>query len=73
MKKDNRSYKNFQYWPTKKLLEIINEPYNRGINGHDYQPYIEEIQQIYWERLSNQNFDRMIENCFDTTLNTEYN
>lgn len=61
MKKDNRTYKNFQYWTTKKLIEVINEPYNCGIDGHDYQPYIEEIQQVYWERISNQNIDKMIE------------
>ena len=61
MKKDNRTYKNFQHWPTKKLLEIIDEPYNQGVDGHDYQPYIDEIKDIYWKRMANQNIDKMIE------------
>ena len=51
-KKDNRTYKNFKFIPTSKLLEIINEPYHRGTDGHDYAPYIEEIKTIYWERMN---------------------
>lgn len=53
-KKDNRTYKNFKYWSKEKLLEIINEPYNRGIDGHDYQPYIEDIKQAYYEKVTKQ-------------------
>ena len=49
-RKDTRSYKNFHCWPTKKLAEIIDEPYNRGIDGHDYQPYIDEIKAEYYKR-----------------------
>jgi hypothetical protein len=51
-KKDTRTYKNFKHWSKDKPLEIINEPYNRGINGHDYQPYIEEIKQAYYEKVN---------------------
>lgn len=51
-KKDNRSYTGFKFWPTNKLKEIIDEPYNRGSDGHDYQPFIEEIKDIYWNRLN---------------------
>ena len=47
-KKDNRSYKNFKYWPTAKLKEVIDEPYNRGVDGHDYYPYIDEIKSSEW-------------------------
>lgn len=50
--KDARTYKNFKYWSMEKLKEVIDEPYNRGINGHDYQAYIEEIKQAYWEKLN---------------------
>ena len=50
-KKDNRTYNNLHYMPTKKLLEIINEPYNRGIDGHEYEDYIDDINRIYLERL----------------------
>jgi hypothetical protein len=49
-KKDNRTYKGFKHWPTAKLKEVIDEPYNRGIDGHDYQPYIEEIKDQYYKR-----------------------
>lgn len=50
-----RTYRNFKYIPTSKLKEIIEEPYNRGIDGHDYQPDIEEIKEIYWDRINRQN------------------
>lgn len=50
-KKDQRTYRNFKYWPTSKLLEVINEPYNRGIDGHDYGPDIKEIKEVYFLRL----------------------
>ena len=50
-KRDNRTYKNFKYWSIEKLCEVIDEPYNRGIDGHDYQPYIDEIKQAYYEKI----------------------
>jgi len=59
-KKDNRTYKGFKYWSTAKLKEVIDEPYNRGIHGHDYQPYIEEIKNVYYDRLNNIDVDKMI-------------
>jgi hypothetical protein len=60
-KKDTRSYRGFKYWPTKKLIEVIDEPYNRGVDGHDYQPYIEEIKDVYYERLNNNDIEKQIE------------
>ena len=63
-KKDNRTYKNFKYWSTLKLKEVIDEPYNRGIDGHDYQPYIEEIKDVYYDRLNNIDVDKMIEKVY---------
>ena len=60
-KKDYRTYQGFKYWPTAKLKEVIDEPYNRGIDGHDYQPYIEEIKDVYYQRLNNINIDKLIE------------
>ena len=44
--------KNLKYIPTKKLQEILNEPYCRGQDGVDYGPYLEELQQILWQRLT---------------------
>ena len=60
-REDNRTYQGFKYWPTAKLKEVIDEPYNRGINGHDYQTYIEEIKDVYYKRLNNINIDKLIE------------
>ncbi len=56
-KKDNRTYKNFEYWSIKKLQEVLDEPYCRGYQGHDYYPYKEEMQQILWEK-QNKQFER---------------
>lgn len=60
-KKDYRTYRGFKYWSTAKLKEVIDEPYNRGIDGHDYQPYIEEIKNVYWDRLNKIDIDKLIE------------
>ena len=42
--------KNLKYIPTWKIEDILNDPYCRGIDGADYEPYKEELQQILWER-----------------------
>lgn len=49
-KKDNRTYKNFNNWPTAKLKEVINNPFHQTNNGADYAPYIDEILVVFWER-----------------------
>lgn len=60
-KKDNRTYKNFKYWSESKLLEVLNEPYHRGVDGHDYEPYIEEIKQAYYEKVNKRNLELELE------------
>ena len=64
MSRDNRSYKNFNSFPTFKLEEIINsEPYYTTNTGHDYGPYIEEIKEVYYRRTTKNleiEIDRMI-------------
>ena len=64
-RKDTRSYKNFKHWTTAKLKEVLDEPYNRGVDGHDYAPYIEEMQGIYWSRLNNKSVDKMIDKMIE--------
>ena len=51
-RKENRACKNFKFWPTQKLKEVIDENFHRGVNGFDYFPYIEEIRDIYFLRLN---------------------
>jgi hypothetical protein len=58
-KKDQRTYRNFHCWPTKKLKEIIESPYHLGIDGHDYGPYIFDIKTEYELRMIN-NADKEI-------------
>jgi|VirMetMinimDraft_7_1064189.scaffolds.fasta_scaffold02731_20 hypothetical protein len=63
-RKDTRSYKNFKHWTTAKLKEVLDEPYYRGVDGHDYAPYIEEMQDIYYARITKNTInmvDKMIE------------
>jgi len=47
--------KNLKYIPTWKIKEILNDPYCRGIDGADYQPYKDELEQILWNRLNKEN------------------
>lgn len=51
-KKDTRTYKNFKFWPTEKLKSVVDDDYNRGVDGADYQPYIDEIKDVYYLRLN---------------------
>ena len=50
---------NLKYIPTWKIKEILNEPYCRGIDGKDYEPVKEELQQILWERQSKEVFNEI--------------
>lgn len=60
IKKDQRTYSGFKFWPTKKLKYVIEENYHRGVNGADYDSHIEEIKSVYYERI-NKNLDLQIE------------
>ena len=51
-KPDCRSYKKFKFWDTARLQFVIDDPFNRGEDGADYAPYIEEITDIYYIRLN---------------------
>lgn len=31
-------------WPTKKIIEVLNEPYTRGVDGRDFGPIKESLQ-----------------------------
>jgi hypothetical protein len=52
--------KNLKYIPTWKIIEILNEPYTRGVNGKDYEPVREELEAILWKRQT-RNFEKNIE------------
>ena len=43
---------NYKNIPTKTLENILNDPYTRGKNGHDYESDRVEIESILWERLA---------------------
>jgi hypothetical protein len=43
---------NIKYIPTWKIKEILEEPYCRGIDGKDYMPLKEELQNELWKRES---------------------
>ena len=60
-KKDTRTYRGFKFWTTKRLVAVIDEPYNRGVDGADYEPYIEEIKNVYYDRLNKIDVDKQIE------------
>ena len=55
---------NLKYIPTWKIKEILNDPYCRGIDGADYEPVKEELQNILNEReskMDEQNAEKLIE------------
>ena len=40
-----------KFIPTWKIKEILSDPYTRGIDGQDYEPFREELQDILDDRL----------------------
>ena len=36
--------------PTSTILAILNDPYTRGVDGADYEPYRFELEQELWRR-----------------------
>jgi hypothetical protein len=56
------SMKNFIYIPTWKIIEILEHPYCQGIDGKDYEPHKELLQEILWDRSDKQS-DKDIKNA----------
>ncbi|MHA2182051.1 MAG: hypothetical protein ACXAAH_11580 [Promethearchaeota archaeon] len=52
-KKDTRTYKNFKYWSIEKLQSVLDHVHCQGVDGADYEPYKEEMQNVLWEKLNN--------------------
>ena len=46
----SKAYKNLHAIPTKTISAILSHPYAQGIDGADYWPVKEELQNILWER-----------------------
>ena len=46
--------------PTKRIKEILNENYCRGVNGAEYEDCKEELQHIIWER-EDREIERQVE------------
>lgn len=44
------SDKNLKNWATWKLIEVLNDPYTRGVDGADYDVIREELEQELWRR-----------------------
>lgn len=43
-------YGNLNKIPTTRIRAILDEPFNRGVNGKDYGPVKEELEDIFWAR-----------------------
>ena len=54
----------FKHIPTKKLIEILDSPHCTGVNGHDYDVVKDELQHILWQRQSDVDIDKMIDEYF---------
>ena len=39
---------------TSRLEDIVNHPHHQGIDGVDYAPYIEELNNELWKRYASQ-------------------
>ena len=61
LRKQQRTFKGFKFWPTQKLKEVIDDPYNRGADGADYGVCIDEIKDAYYERLNKEDEKRQKE------------
>lgn len=50
------------------LNAILNDPYTRGLNGEDYEPYREELQAEQWARAERAEAERMAQHERDQKL-----
>lgn len=50
MSKSNPNFRNLDYIPTWKIKDILAHPYCSGVDGQDYEPVKEELQDILWKR-----------------------
>jgi len=41
-------------WPTWKIKEVLEHPYYQGIDGKDYEPIKDELQEELWRRQEKQ-------------------
>ena len=48
------TYTNLRYIPTKKIIEILDNPHHLSSSGKDFGPVIDELRDILWERQSRQ-------------------
>jgi hypothetical protein len=55
----------YKYIPTWKLIEILDSPHCTGVNGKDYEPVKDELQQVLWERLSRYDHDQDINDYYN--------
>lgn len=50
--KNAANRKGLKFIPTARIKEILDSPNNTGIDGRDYGPVIQELEQIYFERIA---------------------
>lgn len=43
-----------KYWTTKNIKQVLDENYNRGVNGKDYEELVPELQEVLWARQDRQ-------------------
>ena len=48
-------------WTTTKIIEVLDESYNRGSTGKDYEDLVPELQNELWDRQA-KNAEKQIEN-----------
>lgn len=65
--KNRSNVANLKSIPTWKLKEIIDSPNGTGIDGADYGPVMEELMDIYLERISS-NATKLIERTYKELL-----
>ena len=39
-----------QYWTTTNIKQVLDDSYNRGVNGADYEELVPELQDELWRR-----------------------
>lgn len=55
----------YKHIPTKKLKEILDSNYCTGVNGKDYEPIKEELQQILWEREKDVSIEKLVNDYYE--------
>ena len=64
------TYSNLHCIPTKKIIEILDNPHYLSSSGKDFGPVADELRDILWERQSSEKLARGLKKLYNERLDS---